>query len=217
MARSRDRRAGPSSSGSGSREALSRCVHAPRLVERTALFQFVHYRLVFDRWSPQQIAARRRSMHPDHAIQRISHETIYAAIYAHPRGGLKQTLVQALRQGKPRRGRALLGAGRSAYRASHLPGHWEGDLIKGAFNRSCVGTLVERKTRFVVLCKMDGCTAKAALEGFTRQMSKLPAFLRERLTHDRRTELTCHEDLMRRSPRRAAPSRSPPAVAPAGL
>ncbi len=49
-----------------------------------------------------------------------------------------------------------------------LPGHWEGDFIKGAFNRSAVGTLVERKTRFVVLCRMDGCTAQHALDGFTR-------------------------------------------------
>jgi len=55
-----------------------------------------------------------------------------------------------------------------------IPGYWEGDLLKGAFNRSCVGTLVERTTRFVVLCKMDGCTAQDALEGFTRQMKKLP-------------------------------------------
>ncbi len=75
------------------------------------------------------------------------------------------------------------------------PGHWEGDLIKGAFNRSCVGTLVERKTRFVVLCRMDGCTAQDALEGFTRQMKKLPAFLRQSLTYDRGTEMTCHVEL----------------------
>jgi IS30 family transposase len=43
-------------------------------------------------------------------------------------------------------------------------------LLKGAANRSSVGTLVERKTRFVTLAKMDGNGAAAALEGFTRQM-----------------------------------------------
>ena len=79
-----------------------------------------------------------------------------------------------------------------------LPGHWEGDFIKGAFNRSAVGTLVERKTRFVVLCKMEGCTAQAALEGFTRQMKKLPAFLRESLTYDRGSEMACHAELSTR-------------------
>jgi IS30 family transposase len=66
-----------------------------------------------------------------------------------------------------------------------VPGHWEGDLIKGAFNRSSVGTLVERKTRFVVLCKMDGNGAEAALESFSRQMKRLPAALRKSMTYDR--------------------------------
>jgi IS30 family transposase len=51
-----------------------------------------------------------------------------------------------------------------------VPGHRKGDLIKGAFNRSAVGTLVERKTRFVVLCKMNGNSADAVLGSFTRQM-----------------------------------------------
>ncbi|CAB3804316.1 hypothetical protein LMG28614_06008 [Paraburkholderia ultramafica] len=68
-------------------------------------------------------------------------------------------------------------------------------MIKGAFNRSCVGTLVERKTRYVVLCRMDGCTAQEALEGLTRQMNRLPAFLRQSLTYDRGTEMTCPNSL----------------------
>ena len=60
-----------------------------------------------------------------------------------------------------------------------VPGHWEGDLIKGAFNRSAVGTVVERKTRFVILSKMNGCTASAALEGFSRQMKRLSQATKE--------------------------------------
>ena len=58
--------------------------------------------------------------------------------------------------------------------------------------------LVERKTRFVVLCRMEGCTAADALEGFTRQMKRLPAFLRESLTYDRGSELACFEALSKR-------------------
>ena len=61
-----------------------------------------------------------------------------------------------------------------------------------------MGTLVERKTRFVVLCKMADCSAEAALESFTRQMKKLPAFLRESLTYDRGSEMARHEDLAKR-------------------
>ena len=64
--------------------------------------------------------------------------------------------------------------------------------------QSSTGTLVERKTRVVVLCKMEGCTAQAALEGFTRQMKKLPAFLRESLTYDRGSDMACHAELSER-------------------
>ena len=187
-------------------------VRRRKLISGSQLYQHVHNRLIYWRWSPQQIAARLRRMYPDEPDQRISHETIYAAIYAHPRGGLKQAMIDALRQEKPARGRRRTSLAqrsfvpedlRIMYRPEQIelrqwPGHWEGDLIKGAFNRSCVGTLVERKTRFVVLCRMDGCTAQDALEGFTRQMKKLPAFLRESLTYDRGTEMTCHVELSNR-------------------
>ena len=189
-----------------------RSVRCRKLVTGTWLHQFVHDRVVYDRWSPQQIAARLRAMHPDDPARQVSHETIYAAIYAHPRGSLKQAMIEALRQAKPSRGRPRTTLAKGGFvpeqlRIVHrpeaiaerkLPGHWEGDLIKGAFNRSCVGTLVERKTRFVVLCRMGGCTAADALAGFTRQMKKLPGFLRESLTYDRGSELACHALLAKR-------------------
>jgi IS30 family transposase len=79
-----------------------------------------------------------------------------------------------------------------------VPGHWEGDLIKGAFNRSSVGTLVERRTRFVVLCRMRGNGADAVLDSFTRQMKRLPAALRKSMTYDRGSEMACHPELARR-------------------
>ena len=71
-------------------------------------------------------------------------------------------------------------------------------MIKGAFNRSSVGTLVERKTRFVVLCKMNGNGAEAVLDSFSRQMKRLPATLRKSMTYDRGTEMSCHPELARR-------------------
>lgn len=189
-----------------------RCVRRRKVAAGTALYQYVHDHLIYWRWSPQQIAARLRTMHPDDTDQRVCQETIYAAIYAHPRGGLKQAMIEALRQEKPARGRRRTSIAQTGFVPEQLrivhrpeeialrqwPGHWEGDLIKGAFNRSCVGTLVERKTRYVVLCRMDGCTAQDALEGFTRQMKKLPAFLRQSLTYDRGTEMTCHVELAKR-------------------
>jgi IS30 family transposase len=92
-----------------------------------------------------QIAARLRRMHPDDPSQRVSHDTIHAAIYAQPRGGLKAPMVEALRQAKPARGArrtSLAGSAMvpEALRIIHspddvearlIPSHWEGDLIKG--------------------------------------------------------------------------------------
>jgi IS30 family transposase len=192
------------------RRGASRRPH--RLIPGTALYQHVHDRLVFFRWSPQQIAARLRQMSESERPGLVSHETIYTTIYAQPRGALKQGMVTALRQAKPARGRRRTTATarsfvpqalRIQHRPEHietrlLPGHWEGDFIKGAHNRSAVGVLVERKTRFVVLCRMDGCTAANAVEGFSRQMKKLPAFLRESLTYDRGSEMANFQELSQR-------------------
>jgi IS30 family transposase len=153
------------------------------------LHDFVRSKRIHKRWSPGQIARKLKAMHSEDLTRQISHETIYAAIYAQPRGGLKAKMIAALRQAKPARGlRRTTGFGGSiapeSLRIIHrpeeiegrlAPGHWEGDLIKGAFNNSAVGTVVERKTRYLILSKMRGCTADAALEGFTRQMKRLPA------------------------------------------
>jgi IS30 family transposase len=153
----------------------ARCRRKRKLVEGSDLYRFVHGKLVHLHWSPEQITQRLRLMKPDDPSAHVSHETIYAAIYAQPRGGLKAAMIEALRQAKPKRGLKRRTAAGSAMvleklriinrpdeiEARLVPGHWEGDLIKGAFNRSSVGTLVERKTRFVILCKMDGNGAEA--------------------------------------------------------
>jgi IS30 family transposase len=198
--------------GAAYRQRRIRSRRRHRLIEGTPLYLHVYDHLVHLRWSPQQITARLRAMSAEDCPGVVSHETIYAAIYAQPRGALKQGMIQALRQAKATRGRRRTTAATASFvpeaqRIVHrpeaieqrlLPGHWEGDFIKGAYNRSAVGVLVERKTRFVVLCKMDGCTAADALSGFTRQMKKLPAFLRESLTYDRGSEMACHAELSRR-------------------
>ena len=128
------------------------------------LQDFVRSKMIHQRWSPEQIARKLKAMHPEDPTRQINPETIYAAIYAQPRGGLKARMLAALRKHEPSRGltRTTLSGGsiapeslRIIHRPSQIegrlvPGHWEGDLIKGAFNRSAVGTVVERKARFVI-------------------------------------------------------------------
>lgn len=76
-----------------------------------------------------------------------------------------------------------------------MPGHWEGDLLKGARNGSAVGTLVERTTRLVLLAKMEGTDAESAYRGFTKKLRQVPVALRHTLTYDRGKEMAEQERL----------------------
>src|SRR5690606_25972223 len=80
-----------------------------------------------------------------------------------------------------------------------IPGHWEGDLIKGAGNRSSVGTLVERTSGFVVLAKMSSATAADALQAFGDALERIPPALRKTMTYDRGKEMTYHDALTLRT------------------
>jgi IS30 family transposase len=116
-------------------------------------------------WSPQQISKRLEVDFPDDPSMRISHETIYQALYIVGRGALERELILCLRTGRSlRMPRARPKRGARAHVTEHtllrerpteaedraVPGHWEGDLIIGA-ERSAIGTVVERSTRLLKL------------------------------------------------------------------
>ncbi|MDF0674888.1 MAG: IS30 family transposase [Nitrospira sp.] len=157
--------------------------------------------------SPAQIAGRLRYTYPDDRRKRLSTETIDAGLYGLPRGTLRSERRAALRQAhkarRPRsRGTDRRGhiphmtpiAVRPAEVASRtVPGHWEGDLIKGARHASAVGSLVERTTRLVIWARMAGTDADSAREGFTRKLRHVPAPLRKTLPYDRGKEMAEHE------------------------
>jgi len=166
--------------------------------------------LVFDQirlgWSPQQISGRLKHMDEP---ETVAHETIYRAIYILPRGELRKELIGLLRQGHKLRRPRSQGMDRrgilpgmvsvherpASVLLRDLPGDWEGDLIKGAGNASCVGTLAERKTRYVVLIKMKDAGADAALAGFSRGLSKVPNAMRTSMTYDQGKEMARHAEL----------------------
>ena len=175
------------------------------------LWQYVRTHLV-QGCSPEQIAGRLRHAYPDDMRKRLSAETIYAALYVLPRGTLRTELLAALRQARKARRPRTRGTDRRGHipnmtsiadrpaevAARTVPGHWEGDLIKGARNGSAVGTLVERTTRLVILARMEGTDAVSAREGFTRKLRYVPAPLRKTLTYDRGKEMAEHERLAQR-------------------
>ena len=163
-------------------------------------------------WSPEQISGRRKredaGMQQDSGL-RVSHEAIYAAIYALPRGELRRELIGCLRHAKPARGRKpkggelrgkLVGMTNIKDRPEEIegrlvPGHWEGDLILGARGASAIGTLVERTTRFVVLVHMPARKADVAASAFAGALNAIPESLRKTLTYDQGKEMAGHAGL----------------------
>jgi IS30 family transposase len=116
-------------------------------------------------WSPEQIANRLPIDFPDDESMRISHEAIYQALYIEGRGALKRELILCLRTGRALRAprarsrrktwahvtpEALISERPAEVEDRAVPGHWEGDLIIG-LERSAIGTLVERTTRYTML------------------------------------------------------------------
>jgi len=161
------------------------------------------------KWSPQQIAATLKRVFPHEPQRHVSHETIYTAIYAQPRGELRRQLVACLRQGRSTRMPRSRGTDRRGQIPDMLsihvrppevddrvmPGHWEGDFIKGAGNKSSVGVLVERTSRLVLLARMENATAAAALAGFTVKLNAIAAPIRQSLTYDQGKEMARHAEL----------------------
>jgi IS30 family transposase len=158
-------------------------------------------------WSPQQISEHLAGTYPEDPELRVSHETIYQAIYVQGRGGLRKELHKCLRTGRSQRKPRARAAGtvgripdminisqRPAEVADRaVPGHWEGDLILGAYCRSAIGTLVERSTRFVSLLHLPhGHGADEVLEALLAQVPTLPAQLMRSLTWDQGKELALH-------------------------
>jgi IS30 family transposase len=159
------------------------------------------------RWSPKQIAAWLKRTYPTHPSRHVSHETIYRTLFIQSRGALKQSLLQHLRRrGRLRRARVErvtpigpLADGISirerpaSVEDRAVPGHWEGDLLVGTINTQ-IATLVERRSRYVMLVRMPSKAAPAVAAALASQIHHLPKELRRSLTWDRGRELAAHRD-----------------------
>lgn len=158
-------------------------------------------------WSPAQISGWLKATFPKASRMYVSHETIYRTLFIQARGALKKELMTHLRSHRVMRrarGASLHGKGRGQIRDAvsirerpaevedrAVPGHWEGDLLMGSSN-SQIATLVERRSRFTLLVKVDGRDAASVTEALKKQIIKLPAHLRRSLTWDRGLEMADH-------------------------
>jgi len=181
-----------------------------KLVNDPVLRGFVADKLA-TRWSPEQICQGLRIEFCDQPQRHRVPETIYQAVYRLELGGLHRQLPKALRTGRRRRrphrrgdarrpgrlvGMTMLDQRPAAAADRTEPGHWEGDLITGANNRSAIGTLVERSSRFTVLLHLSGRhTAEAVRDALVQALAELPPRLRRSLTWDQGSEMALHADI----------------------
>ena len=184
-----------------------------KLLRDPVLRRFVADRLE-RRWSPEQVSQALRQEFPGDRERHLVHETIYQAVYRPELGGLHRDLPGVLRTGRRRRklhrradarrtgsltGMTMIDQRPAEAAARTRPGHWEGDLITGAANRSAIGTLVDRASRFTILVHLPGRrhTAEAVRDALVQAMELLPAELRRSLTWDQGKELALHAEIAR--------------------
>jgi IS30 family transposase len=159
------------------------------------------------KWSPEQISRWLAVKHPADPEMNVSHETIYLSLFVQGRGALRKELHGALRSGRamrrPKRRQSgkrgiipdmvLISERPAEVEDRAVPGHWEGDLIMGT-GKSCIGTLVERSTRFTMLMRLERPTAEEVRKAMARKIRTLPAELARSVTWDRGAEMFQHRE-----------------------
>lgn len=178
-----------------------------KLAEHPALSRLVAEKLQ-SFWSPEQIAGWLKTEYPGQEHKQVSHETIYKSLYIQARGALKRELLQHVR-----RPRALRRSRHHTQKTSNhgrildtvsiserppeaddraVPGHWEGDLFFGS-NNSQIATLVERRTRYVMLVRVASKDTETVIKALIKHAHKLPRELYKSLTWDRGKEMAAHK------------------------
>jgi len=179
---------------------------AAKLAQNAQLRELVQTKL-WEKLSPEQISRELRQQFSNDAEMQVSHETIYQSIYVQGRGALRRELAVCLRtgralrrprrKGQERRGRipnmVNISERPAGVEDRAVPGHWEGDLIIGKQGRSAIGTLVERKTRYLMLLHLpNGQGAEEVEKAMVSATKRLPETLWKSLTWDQGSEMRNH-------------------------
>jgi IS30 family transposase len=165
------------------------------------------YRGLLSGFSPEQIAGRIKVLHPNDTTMSISHEAIYQHIYKHRQSYLGKKLIKLLPyHHHKRREKRKFGKNRVrikdqvniSQRPKHVElrievGHWEGDLMIGTGQKSAIGTIVERKTRYTFIVKIENRKSKTVTQQFAKLLNTLPKNIRKTMTYDNGIEMANHK------------------------
>ncbi|OAD41570.1 IS30 family transposase, partial [Polaribacter atrinae] len=165
------------------------------------------YRGLLSNWTPEQISGRLKELYPNDPIMSISHEAIYRHIYTRPQARLNKKLIKLLVRKKTRRrtpkkrrggGSKIINQISIDNRPKHIDlrnevGHWEGDLVIGKNHKSAIGTIVERKTRFTLIVKLESKKAGEVANKFSKILNKLNPIYKKSMTYDNGIEMARHE------------------------
>lgn len=177
------------------------------------LLKIYVYRGLLSDWTPEQIAGRLKEDYPNNPIMRISHESIYRFIYTRPQASLNKKLIKLLVRKKARRnpikkrrggGSKIINQVSIDSRPKHIElreeaGHWEGDLIIGKDHKSAIGTIVERKSRYTLIIKLESKKANEVAKEFSRILNKLNPIFKKSMTYDNGIEMARHEKITKKT------------------
>jgi IS30 family transposase len=157
-------------------------------------------------WSPDQIAGRLKRLHPDDPSRQVSHQTIYAWIDAQQAQGghwqrflrLRGRAARRSRKHDPQHARPSIAGRPAAINKRRRYGDWEGDTLVGAHHRGGLVSLVERKSGYTMLARVERLRADSVNEQAVRRLRTLPKSMRRSVTFDNGPEFSGHKDLAKR-------------------
>lgn len=165
------------------------------------------YRGLLKQWSPEQIAGRIKEEYPNDPVMCISYEAIYCHIYAHRQAQLNKKLIQLLPYQKTQRRRANAKTKRGVRIKDQVSieqrpqsienrleiGHWEGDLVIGKGQKSAIGTLVERKSRYTCIVKIKNRKSATVRKEFVKAFKPFSSNMAKTMTYDNGVEMAQHK------------------------
>ena len=165
------------------------------------------YRSLLKGTSPELMAGQIKLLYPNDPVMSISYESIYKHIYRHRQTSLGRKLIKLLPyHHHKRRDKRKFGKKRNRIkdqlsidqRPQHImlrqeAGHLEGDLMIGVGQKSAIGTIVDRKTRFLIIVKINNRKSKTVTQEFAKHLNKQPKYLRKTMTYDNGLEMANHK------------------------